>query len=953
MPFHLPGLINPSASFRARLVIVVGLISLVTILLLSWLVSTIAASQVRKDKGTLMAEVAHQMMETLDRGIFERQREIAIIASMDVIRDPRTPLAQKRKQLEQLQASYQNYAWIGIADAKGDILVGTGGLLEGKSVAQRSWFVNGAKGPAVGDVHDAFLLAKLLPRPLYDYLPLRLLDISAPILDEHGRLLGVICGHLSWDWSFQVRNEILEPLGQDFKADILVLGRENQLLMGTPKLHRLARDFSLPSTEAAAASRQGFVVETWPDGVDYLTGYAASHGYANYKGLGWKVLVRQEADRAFDTATGLGLATFMVGMFIGGLFLPVLWIVAGHLTRPMRSIASVADRIRSGHEEEHIPVYPGDDEIAVLSQSLAQLVDNMETQKHQLIENNQDLQLAAQVFASSTEGILIADADLRILSVNQAFSSITGYSPEEVIGQTPSLLASGKHNAAFYQAMWSAIHKTGRWQGEIYNRRKDGSVYPEWLIITSVRDAAGRISNYIGIFTDISERKTTEERILHLAKHDVLTDLPNRVFFLEEVEQAIAQAQAGNRKAAVLFVDLDRFKNINDSLGHHLGDLLLKEAARRFDGVVGKAGFLARWGGDEFVVLIRDLSTEEQVMALGYRISQALGEPFDIAGHHLSITSSIGIAIYPDHGTDLITLIRNADTAMFHAKAHGRDNIAFFTQDMNERANERLRLENDLRRAIGQNQLYLVYQPQVELATGRLVGVEALLRWQHPELGPIAPDKFIPVAEDTGLIEAIGEWALRTACRQQRQWELHYDLPLRMAVNLSPVQFQQSEIVALVHEVIAETGMNPEYLELEITEGVLLGSDEQIKIDLCQLSLSGIQIALDDFGTGYSSLRYLSQLDIHKLKIDRTFIHNLTEGGPNASIVAAIIAMAQNLGITLLAEGIETPEVADLLARMGCQEGQGYLYHRPLPAAEIESLLAEEITKHTLSKLMK
>ncbi|NWG87361.1 MAG: diguanylate cyclase [Hydrogenophilaceae bacterium] len=679
MPFHLPAFINPHASFRARLVIVVGLVSLVTILLLSWLVATIASAQVKKDKGALMAEVAHQMMETLDRGIFERQREITIMAAMDAIRDPRVPLAQKQKQLEQLKASYHNYAWIGIADAQGKILAGTGDLQEGKSVARHAWFVNGAKGPAVGDVHDALQLAKLLPKPIYDYLPLRVLDISAPILDADGRLLGVICGQLSWDWSFQVRNEILDPLGHDFKADILVLSQENRLLMGTPKLHQLVRNISLPSTEATASSHQGFIVETWPDGQDYLTGYASSRGYANYKGLGWKVLVRQEAEQAFDTATGLGLATFLVGIFVGGFSLPVLWIVAGHLTHPMRSIAAVADRIRSGHEEEHIPVYPGSDEIAILSQSLAQLVDNLEAQKHQLLENNQELQLAAQVFASSTEGILIADADLRILSVNKAFSTITGYSLEEVIGQTPRVLASGKHSAAFYQAMWNAILKTGRWQGEIYNRRRDGSVYPEWLIITSVKDEAGRVSHYIGIFTDISERKTTEERILYLAKHDVLTNLPNRVFFLEEVEHAIAEAEARGHKAAVLFVDLDRFKNINDSLGHHLGDLLLKEVARRFDAVVGKEGFLARWGGDEFVVLVRVLADVEQIMALGYRISHALGEPFDIAGHHLSITSSIGIAVCPDDGTDLITLARNADTAMFHAKAHGRDNIVFFT----------------------------------------------------------------------------------------------------------------------------------------------------------------------------------------------------------------------------------------------------------------------------------
>ncbi len=647
-------------------------------------------------------------------------------------------------------------------------------------------------------------------------------------------------------------------------------------------------------------------------------------------------------ERAGEVAASMGLATLLVGLFFGGLALPILWIVAGRLSGPMHAIARASDRIRSGHEEEHIPVYPGRDEIAVLSQSLAQLVDDLKDQQQSLIGKNQELQLAAQVFASSTEGIMITDAGLRILSVNRAFSAITGYEAADVVGRTPSLLASGQHNQAYYQAMWEAIAKTGRWQGEIYNRRKDGSIYPEWLIITSARDEAGAITNYIGIFTDISERKTTEERILYLARHDVLTDLPNRIFFLEEVEAAIAEAQATGGKAAVLFVDLDRFKYVNDSLGHHLGDLLLKEAARRLGRVAQDEGFLARWGGDEFVVLVRRAEDADRLAILGQCIGHALRAPFEIAGHQLNLTSSIGIAVCPDHGEDLIALARNADTAMFHAKANGRDNIVFFTQDMNERANERLRLENDIRRALPLQQFHLVYQPQVELASGRVVGVEALLRWQHPELGPIPPAKFIPVAEDTGLITAIGEWVLRTACEQQMRWEEAYGVPLRMAVNLSPVQFQHGDIALMVGGIVKGLGMNPERLELEITESVLMDSQDQVMIDLYNLEMTGVQIALDDFGTGYSSLRYISQLNIHKIKIDRSFVDGLAEGSQNASIVAAIVAMARNLGITLLAEGIETAEVAELLIRMGCGEGQGYLYSRPLPPEAIERLLQDE-----------
>ncbi|PKO38248.1 MAG: hypothetical protein CVU33_09520 [Betaproteobacteria bacterium HGW-Betaproteobacteria-6] len=502
--------LNPRKSFQVRLVLVIGLLAFVLFQLTAAINRKVFVDQIKADKGILLAEVAHQMSDEMDKGIFERLREIEIMASLPMLTDPKVAIEDKRALLEKLQSTYKNYAWIGFTDSEGNILVGTHALLEGKSVAKRSWFIQGAKGPAVGNVHDAFLLAKILPKPENDFLPLRLLDISAPIIDRNGKLLGVICGHLSWDWSFQVKNKLLAPLRAHTQTDILIVGKEGQILLGTPELQKLTQTLSLPSINAAHSGKNESLIELWPDGIEYLVGYAPSEGFDAYKGLGWTVLVRQPSNEAFAVAEKLwnyGFASSLAIVLVFGL---ALWFMAGRLIDPMRRIAVAAGLISSGDKNTRMPLVKGQDEVALLSSSLTMMIHSLNTQKTELESKNQLLELSAQVFSSNTEGIIICDADERILTVNRAFTAITGYQPEEIIGQTPRHISSGRQDKAFYVSFWSKLKQQGFWKGEIWNRRKNGEIYPEWLIVSLVRDNSGKITHYIGVFSDITERKQAE-----------------------------------------------------------------------------------------------------------------------------------------------------------------------------------------------------------------------------------------------------------------------------------------------------------------------------------------------------------------------------------------------------------------------------------------------------------
>ncbi|MGR9053969.1 MAG: bifunctional diguanylate cyclase/phosphodiesterase, partial [Gammaproteobacteria bacterium] len=724
---------DPRNSFRSRLVYVTGGIGLAMTLSLSYWVGSLSVEQVKQDKGTLMQELAAQMSREMDKGIFDRRREIGIVASLRLLRDASVEKQQKRALLESLQASYRHYAWIGFTDREGTIQVGTQGLLEGKNVKARNWFINGSKAPSVGDVHDAFLLAKILPKPVHDFLPLRLLDVSAPIKDDDGRLVGVLCGHLSWDWAFEVRNSLLEPLKATNDVDVLIFNRTDGLLLGTPQLAQLKPEFELPSLNNADASRQGYLEEDWPDGHRYLTGYYHSQGFADYPGLDWSVLVRQPAARAYAPALALQQRTFASTALFSFAFLTSLWFISNRLVRPMRMIAVNADKIRGGTLSiRDIPVFEGRDETAVMSHSLARLVTTLDLK-------NQELKLAAQVFNSSTEGIVITDADDIILTINRAYSDITGYSVDEVLGKKPSILSSGVHPHEFYRDMWDKILKTGHWTGEVLNRRKNGEFYPEWLTITTVYDDAGTVTHYVGIFNDITERKAAEEKIRFLAHHDSLTSLPNRLVFEDRLAEALKRAKNTRTMVAVLFADLNRFKNINDSLGHPIGDIVLQQIASRLITCIGKKDTVARFGGDEFIVIMPDLKDAEQAGAMAQRVVDHILPTLYVDDYQLHVSVSIGISLYPHDGDTPTTLVKNADTAMYHAKEFENHAYRFFTSDLNHRVSERLNLENALHRALDKQELYLVYQPQFELATQRVTGAEVLLRWQHPELGAVSP----------------------------------------------------------------------------------------------------------------------------------------------------------------------------------------------------------------------
>lgn len=544
---------------------------------------------------------------------------------------------------------------------------------------------------------------------------------------------------------------------------------------------------------------------------------------------------------------------------------------------------------------------------------------------------NAELLLAARVFQHSKEGILVTDGQNRIISVNQSFTEITGYAAEEVIGKDPAMLASARQDRDFYQAMWHSIALSGGWQGELWNRRRNGEVYPELLTINCVRNEQGEIVNYIGIFSDISERKLAEERIQHLAHYDTLTGLPNRALFGDRLQQALIYAQRNQSSVALLFMDLDRFKQINDTLGHGIGDQLLQMVAQRLLECIREQDTVSRQGGDEFIAVLpgTDAAGAEMVAE---KILASIIQPYTIEGHELRISSSIGISLYPDHAQDADALIKYADVAMYQAKENGRNKYLHFDPSMNATAYERLQLENSLRGAIERNELQLYYQPQVDLIDGRLIGCEALVRWKHPAMGLVSPASFIPIAEETGLIIPISDWILEEALRQARAWR-DAGLPeLVMSVNLSALQFRQGNLQAQVDTLLKRYELPAHVLDLELTEGVLMQGVERTLSMLHELTMMGVGLSIDDFGTGYSSLSYLKRFPIQKLKIDQSFVRDVISDSNDATMVRTIILMAHSLKLHVIAEGVETEAQADFLRQAGCERAQGYYFGRPMPA---------------------
>ncbi|NWD21661.1 EAL domain-containing protein [Pseudomonas yamanorum] len=553
-----------------------------------------------------------------------------------------------------------------------------------------------------------------------------------------------------------------------------------------------------------------------------------------------------------------------------------------------------------------------------------------------LKENRERLRQAAAVFDCTREGVLVTDAQGVIVHVNRAFIEITGYQRDDVLGRQPSLFKSGRHSASFYQQMFQSLEREGEWSGEIWNRRKSGEIYPQWQTIRVIRDEQGQLSHYVAVFSDISAIKHSEHELAHLAHHDPLTDLPNRLLFTDRAEQALASAQIHKRGCALLLLDLDHFKIINDSLGHNVGDQLLKAVGERLQGLFGPGVTLARLGGDEFAVLAESCPQVVQAAALAQRILDAMKDPVIFDGHQLFISVSIGISLFPSDALSAEQLLRNADSALFKAKSAGREGYALYTEELTAHAQHRVEMAGELRRALDQQELRVYYQPVHDLQDSRLIGVEALVRWQHPERGLVPPGEFIPIAERTGLIADIDAWVMDQACRQMCQW-LAEGAPLTfLAVNVSSRLFARRELYGQVAKVLHDTGLDPAFLELEVTESAVMEDPEVALEQMHRLRELGLRLAIDDFGTGYSSLLRLKRLPVQKLKIDQGFVAGLPWDEDDAAIVRVVIALAQSMGMQVHAEGIEQVEQARFLLEQRCDLGQGYWFGRPMPAHELD-----------------
>lgn len=554
-----------------------------------------------------------------------------------------------------------------------------------------------------------------------------------------------------------------------------------------------------------------------------------------------------------------------------------------------------------------------------------------------------DLRIAATAFDAQV-GILVTDADNVILRVNRSFTLITGYSSKEVMGKTPSLLKSGTHDLAFYQEMWTSIKNNHYWHGEIWNRRKNGEIYPQWLTISAVIGTEGNISNYVGSFLDISQHKAAEKKIELLAFYDPLTGLPNRRLLHDRLNQAFAASNRNLYYGALLFIDLDNFKLLNDTKGHNVGDILLIEVARRLLTCVHDTNSIARLGGDEFVVLLENMSIDLQqssamAEAAGEQILACLKLPISLNGYEYHSSASIGISLFRNHEITADEVLKRADTAMYQAKANGRNSLRFYDPVMQEALESRAALESDLRFALADNQFRLYYQKQV-YHNGQVLAAEVLLRWLHPQRGLISPRDFISLAEETGLIVPIGKWVLETACAQLKAWESNIETRfLRLAVNVSPRQFYQPNFVDVIQEILLKTNIDPDRLDLELTESLVLDDINDTVRKMQALKSIGVRFSMDDFGTGYSSLSYLTKLPLDQLKIDQSFVHNIGEKESDAIIVQTIIGMANTLCMEVIAEGVETEAQRLFLKEHGCPVCQGYLFGRPVPIEDFERQL--------------
>jgi diguanylate cyclase (GGDEF)-like protein/PAS domain S-box-containing protein len=754
---------------------------------------------------------------------------------------------------------------------------------------------------------------------------------AMPVANPAGAATQFLSAVLDLDWfNRQVADQA--PAG----VVVRVLDRAGSFIVRHPNpegfLGRSGLD--LPGIRQALAARTPQVLgeQTWRDGVRRLQAdVPLRHPADGVLSVG---IPAELLARAADPMLAAGVTLLLILVAASGVF---AWFGAeATLLHPLRQLVEAARRIRSGDLTASVAAGKG-------SIELAELAGEFNAMAAALASREQELRVLATAFETQ-EGIMITDAGGRIVRVNRGFTQLTGHEAEDVLGKSPAILQSGKQDPAFYRQMWETLERDKYWRGEVWNRRRNGEVYPERLTITAVGAPDGQVTHYVGVFSDITQRKQAEERIHNLAFYDPLTRLPNRRLLHDRLQQAFAASARHGTRGAVFFIDLDHFKTLNDTMGHDLGDLLLVEVAGRLLACVREEDTVARIGGDEFVVMLVNLgeSAEQsatQAAVVGDKLLAAISRPYELKGHPHHTTPSVGVGLFHGHEQSVDELLKRADVAMYQAKAAGRGTVRFFDPAMQAALDTRAALESDLRGALERGQLHLYYQTQIDNSRG-VIGAEALLRWKHPERGWISPAQFIPLAEESGLIVPIGQWVVETACAQLKRWEgAERTRHLQLAVNVSARQFRRGDFVSRIREALEASGAPPSRLKLELTESMMHDNVSDTIASMNALKRLGVGFSMDDFGTGYSSLSCLKRLPLDQLKIDQSFVRDLVTDPNDAVIVKTIIGMAKSLGLEVIAEGVETEVQRQFLLRLGCRVYQGYLFARPVPVEEFERQL--------------
>jgi diguanylate cyclase (GGDEF)-like protein/PAS domain S-box-containing protein len=918
-------------NIRTKTAIIFLILSLVPLTVIGNISYQNGKEAIKQSLGVTFQQIAYQTMDKVDRNLFDVYRNVKTWAELDLMEEVITgDLDGKISSfLMRLVKEYGHFSSINVLNSEGIIVGSSNALSIGQDFKQKGFFQQSMRGqPYIEDV--SFDEAGQIWVVTFSF------PIKAKFKGD--KMIGV----LSAKWKVEELFSMTQVYQKEERSHTrILLIRSDGTMISAPEGEKeklFKRNLIKAGSKSAllAAQRQsGYLIETDEQKSEFLIGYDHSKGYRDFTGLGWATLVVKDAKTAFEPIERLKWVIFSVEVVVAFIVVSVALIVTRKMTHPILQISRIASQVAQGNFEGKAE-YTSRDEIGSLTQTFNQMIEDLKKQRAQLVDKH----YVDSIIANMINSLVVIDTTGSIKRVNQATLDLTGYQEEELLNHSIEMIL-GEELLSHGSGLYSLIEKGLISTLEATYLSKEGRKIPVFFSGSVVRDLHGEIQGIVCVAQDITERKKSVERLNYLASHDSLTNLPNRNLLSDRLGHAISRARWHKRLVAILFLDLDRFKMINDTLGHSIGDLLLQAIADRLSVILRDGDTVARLGGDEFVIILDDVAREEDVAKVAQKILETLSRPLMLKGQEIFMTASIGISLFPNDGDDSQNLLKNADTAMYLAKEQGRNNYQHFSPNMNVKTLERLALETNLRHALERKELILHYQPFLNLSTGKIIGMEALVRWRHPDLGLISPAKFIPLAEETGLIVPISEWVLKSACEQNRAWQTAGLPPIHIAVNLSARQFQEKNLAMMVKQVLKETGLDPAYLELELTESVIMKNAETTTAVLREFHDLGIEISIDDFGTGYSSLNYLKRFPVNKLKIDQSFVREITTDPDDAAITVAIIAMGHSLHLKVIAEGVETKEQLEYLRSIDCDEIQGYLFSRPLPAEESTKILAE------------